>query len=99
MPLDLTRYFTGETRPPREDRALAARAKATRDFTREAAWDVSAVFALGAHVMREAKQLDDERIRLAGDAPDLHMMMAEIEATCIQQAKEIQRTRFSQWGI
>lgn len=99
MSNELMRYAKGEVRPARVDRPVAAQARGVYDTARLSSLQVDAALAVAAHIMQGVTHLDDRRREIAKDDPTLNMLLAEIEATAVQQVKGIQRGLFNNWGF
>lgn len=93
------RYASGEVRPTYRDRAVTKEAKRLFDKTRMAGMQVDASVALAGHIMENIAELDAKRMAIAGDDPVLGQMLLEIEVAAVRQAKVVQSTAHSSWGL
>lgn len=99
MNTDLLRYTNGDVAPPRRDRELAKNGKKVFDDVRLAALRIDGAFALAAHIMEGAKELDDFASRLAQGDPIIRALLTDIEVTGLRQAAAIQRNVYSPWNL
>ncbi len=91
---ELTMYSQGLLSVPRDDRAVAQRAKSVYDDTRLAAYQVTGMLQVGAHIMTGMVQLDGYRRQLAGDDPFLNDMCLAIEANTLRNVANIHNGMF-----
>ncbi|MCA1701750.1 MAG: hypothetical protein LC808_00140 [Actinobacteria bacterium] len=63
-----------------------------------AAKKADGAMALAGHIMEEVVELDRYRRHLGSDDATLHLLLAEIESTGVQQVKRIQRGLFNDWS-
>jgi hypothetical protein len=96
---ELMKYAKGELRPARVDRPLANEARTIYDNARLAVLRADSALAVAAHIMQGVTHLDDRRREIARDDPTLNMLLAEIEATAVQQVKGIQRGLLTNWDF
>jgi hypothetical protein len=78
----------------RSKRQQVAETKKTIDDVRQAKVKVDGHIALGAYVMRRAKDLDEERQSLAGFDEGLNQILAQIEMNTLNAIFKVQRDMY-----
>jgi len=97
---EIMRQVRGEVVPASRDERRAAReAREIINAVRLRALQVDGAFALAAHIMEEAIQIDRLRRSLARDDISTNILLAEFEEIAIQQAKAIQRGLYNPFGL
>lgn len=91
-------YSSGAPVPGR-DRKVAKQGKDVFDEVRLRGMQIDGAMALAGHIMEEAVELDAKRLSLAAGDPMTAALLADIEATALRQAKAIQSSLYSRWGI
>lgn len=83
----------------REEREAGKQRRLARIEVRNTAHKIEGAKLLAQHAMNEIIDLDEHRRRLANGDQTHNLLLAELEETCLQQVKQLQRQLFSEWGL
>lgn len=92
-------YVQGRKASPGRARNLPGPARQVRDEVQLAAMQADGAIALADHIMDGLVNLDLHRRELAREDQTLHLLLTEIESTCVSQVKHSQRNLFNNWGL
>jgi hypothetical protein len=95
---ELMRMARGEVKPTnRDERQVAQAARAVYNEVQLARIEVDGAMVLAEHIMNRTLNLDVTRRQLSQDDPLVNLMLAEIEATALRQARAIQNQLYTEW--